>query len=130
MFKTISYLLRYFYFNTFFKIFRLKKKFIEEKKLTKQFIMVVNRKELDDISPSKEENERSNRPLLDNSGSPESINLVKPYNNDYEPNMDEEPVKDKYNLVYLVFLLFGIACLLPWNIFINATDVGRLLLFG
>lgn len=31
--------------------------------------------------------------------------------------------KDKYNLVYLTFLLHGIGCLMPWNVFINAENV-------
>lgn len=32
------------------------------------------------------------------------------------------PVTDRYLIVYGIFLLFGIAVLLPWNIFITATD--------
>lgn len=36
--------------------------------------------------------------------------------------LTEAPVKDKFFLIYIVFLLFGIAILLPWNIFITATD--------
>lgn len=32
------------------------------------------------------------------------------------------PVNDKYNIVYSVFVLYGIAILLPWNVFINAED--------
>jgi hypothetical protein len=34
-----------------------------------------------------------------------------------------EPVRDKYFLIYFILLLFGLAVLLPWNIFITATDV-------
>lgn len=30
--------------------------------------------------------------------------------------------KDNYQIVYIVFLLFGIANLLPWNVFITASD--------
>jgi len=28
-----------------------------------------------------------------------------------------------YGLVYIIFLIHGVAVLLPWNMFINATDV-------
>lgn len=31
---------------------------------------------------------------------------------------------DRYNFVYIVLLLHGIAMLMPWNMFINATEVG------
>jgi len=34
-----------------------------------------------------------------------------------------ETVQDKYYIVYIIFLLFGISILLPWNIFITAEDV-------
>jgi equilibrative nucleoside transporter 1/2/3 len=39
-------------------------------------------------------------------------------------NADEQrsPPKDKFFLVYAVMLLFGLASLLPWNIFITATS--------
>jgi len=30
--------------------------------------------------------------------------------------------KDKYYLIYMILLLFGVANLLPWNVFITATD--------
>lgn len=30
---------------------------------------------------------------------------------------------DKYNLVYLTFLIHGIGVLMPWNMFITAIDV-------
>jgi equilibrative nucleoside transporter 1/2/3 len=33
-----------------------------------------------------------------------------------------EPAKDHYNVIYIVFLLFGVATLLPWNVFITAED--------
>ncbi|KAI9480974.1 MAG: nucleoside transporter-domain-containing protein [Benjaminiella poitrasii] len=31
-------------------------------------------------------------------------------------------VEDKYNLVYWIFLIFGVAMLLPWNVFITASE--------
>jgi hypothetical protein len=31
-------------------------------------------------------------------------------------------VKDKFSIVYAIFLMYGIAILLPWNIFITATE--------
>ena len=34
-------------------------------------------------------------------------------------------VKDKFGLIYIVFILFGIALLLPFNVFINAKDVNK-----
>lgn len=35
----------------------------------------------------------------------------------------DKPVEDKYMLVYFIFILLGMAVLLPWNIFITATEV-------
>ena len=36
---------------------------------------------------------------------------------------DENPPKDRFFIVYVIVLLFGVATLLPWNIFITATSV-------
>ena len=41
--------------------------------------------------------------------------------------------KDKYNLVYLIFMLHGIGVLMPWNMFITAdsvSDLGGFTAFG
>lgn len=78
-----------------------------------------NRKEIDDTVQGTNENDRSNRPLLD-SGSPKAQG----FDINEKSNLSQEvPVKDKNFIVYGVFLLFGIACLLPWNVFITATSV-------
>lgn len=37
-------------------------------------------------------------------------------------NSDEQP-RDKYRLVYILFYLFGITSLVPWNFLITANDV-------
>lgn len=33
---------------------------------------------------------------------------------------------DKYNLVYITFLIHGIGVLMPWNMFITAVDVSKI----
>ena len=38
------------------------------------------------------------------------------------PGHDIQPPRDKYNLSYLAMVIFGLAALLPWNMFITATS--------
>jgi equilibrative nucleoside transporter 1/2/3 len=87
---------------------------------------MANRKEEYDTRIN---NDTSSRLLLGSSDSPNPLvvrvngneltdaSVVQPFisNDDYV-------VKDKFYLVYMIFLLFGIASLLPWNIFITATS--------
>jgi hypothetical protein len=84
-----------------------------------------------DSSPTNDDVEQSNRPLLKNANSPTVINNKSSNENDLNdvsvlikdastPIL--RPAKDKFYIVYGIFLLFGIAILLPWNIFITATD--------
>ena len=40
----------------------------------------------------------------------------------YSDDVEEGPPKDKYHLVYLIFLLQGTGVLFPWNAFISAPD--------
>ena len=42
-------------------------------------------------------------------------------NLDKDTEIEEEP-KDEYNLVYLTFLFYGIAVLLPWNAITSVWD--------
>eukprot|EP00051_Salpingoeca_urceolata_P028297 m.486141 g.486141 ORF g.486141 m.486141 type:complete len:486 (+) comp24195_c0_seq1:411-1868(+) len=37
-------------------------------------------------------------------------------------NDDQEPPTDRYNLVYMIFMLQGVGMLLPWNAFITVTE--------
>lgn len=39
-------------------------------------------------------------------------------------NSDEQPT-DRYRLVYILFYLFGITSLVPWNFLITANDVSN-----
>lgn len=73
-----------------------------------------------------DENEKVRRPLLTHSTSPNQSNS--PRSNQDAVELDEvkfhegktAPVKDTYSIIYFIFLLFGIATLLPWNVFINS----------
>lgn len=69
----------------------------------------------------------------DNSDSQKNTNRDRDSNNDIENNSNREDVtnseenlvsvpNDKYNLVYLGFMVLGITTVLPWNSFITATD--------
>ncbi|OTF79380.1 hypothetical protein BLA29_015269 [Euroglyphus maynei] len=53
-------------------------------------------------------------------------------NNDKMINQNKQPspssssnnaIIDRYNIVYIILLIHGIAMLMPWNMFINATEV-------
>jgi len=57
---------------------------------------------------------------VNNDTSDDNEKVRKPLLNNGSPN-------NTYNLIYFVFLLFGIATLLPWNVFITAEDVGFIL---
>ena len=74
-----------------------------------------------------DENEKVRRPLLNGSGSPNQNGSVSPQSVTIEEEVKfidrGSTIKDKYNVIYMVFLLFGIATLLPWNVFITAEDV-------
>lgn len=78
-----------------------------------------------------DENEKAQRPLLD------SPNAATTNTGDviiFDKSSEKEPCvtivsdakrgapKDNFYVIYVIFLLFGIATLLPWNIFITATD--------
>lgn len=81
-----------------------------------------------------DDNEKVRKPLLNTLGSP---NILRASPEGSPPpgitNIEEEKafldrgtpttIKDKYNIVYMIFLLFGIAILLPWNVFITAENV-------
>lgn len=96
-----------------------------------------------EATPTRDDDERYRKPLITSttdSSSPESaVAAVPGSGSGYRPVPTTEPnvksellleesqveapeVKDKFFIVYGIFLLFGIATLLPWNIFINATD--------
>jgi hypothetical protein len=81
--------------------------------------MTSNSKKEDDFN-NRDNNETVNEPLL------EQLKIIDPNESKLKQDSDDylgpEP-KDKFSLVYCVVLLFGIATLLPWNIFITATDV-------
>lgn len=80
-----------------------------------------------------DDNEKVRKPLLNTLGSP---NILRASPEGSPPpgitNIEEEKafldrgtpttIKDKYNIVYMIFLLFGIAILLPWNVFITAEN--------
>ena len=85
-------------------------------------------------------NDRSSRLLLDDSNnlSPKSIAFEKEEEADgflqedpevlvKDPNSliadEQDLIKDKYYMIYIIFLLLGIATLLPWNVFITAASV-------
>ena len=59
-------------------------------------------------------NEKVNEPLIN-----DEFNAVR----QVKPILQAPNVKDKYGLIYFVFIMFGIALLLPFNVFINAKDV-------
>ena len=61
------------------------------------------------------------KPLLD------QLNMA---DTGYEKLREDQAPADKFFIVYGVVLLFGIATLLPWNIFITATDVNALFSFA
>lgn len=42
-----------------------------------------------------------------------------------DASLDLNAPRDKYNLVYLTFLLHGIGVLTPWNMFITADKVEK-----
>lgn len=71
------------------------------------------------------------KPLLESSDSEEDINsnlqqeetLVVNEKPLFKPT---EPI-DKYNMAYIIFYLLGVITLLPWNFFITADDVRKLL---
>jgi hypothetical protein len=35
---------------------------------------------------------------------------------------DSDTPEDKYNLVYIVFIMYGIGVLLPWNVILSCLD--------
>jgi hypothetical protein len=87
-----------------------------------------------DSSPTNDDVEQSNRPLLKTTSSPTAIKPVHSTKSPNETDLNDvsvlikdagtpvlKPAKDKFYIVYAIFLLFGIAILLPWNIFITAT---------
>ncbi len=91
-----------------------------------------------DSSPTNDDVEQSNRPLLksnnNNNSSPTAIKQVDSSKSPNDSDLNDvsvlikdtnspilKPAKDKFFIVYAIFLLFGIAILLPWNIFITAT---------
>lgn len=70
-----------------------------------------------------DDNEKVRKPLLNNNGSPASAQNA-PIAVDEVAFIDRNNsrIKDKFNVIYIIFLLFGIATLLPWNVFITAED--------
>lgn len=86
-------------------------------------------RETEQHSPGSDHN-ATIKPLLGDS--PRSANEIRVEKAGDESNLNEtsvyirdpsEPIKDRFYMIYLILLLFGIASLLPWNIFITATDV-------
>lgn len=86
------------------------------------------------LNDTSDDNEKVRKPLLNN-GSPnqlsgESATTSPSFQSPVSINTQDDEkylnrtvqIKDKYNIIYIVFLLFGIATLLPWNVFINAED--------
>lgn len=71
-------------------------------------------------SPNKDE--KSMQPLLDESELVKS-KLDETHQVVYISPTNGPLVHDKYYLVYFIMMLFGIGCLLPWNVFINAMPV-------
>lgn len=72
-----------------------------------------------------DENEKVRRPLLNANQSLSPTSLINtPVDNSEVAFIDRNSsrIKDNYNVIYIVFLLFGIATLLPWNVFITAED--------
>jgi len=85
-----------------------------------------------------DENEKAQRPLLDSPTNNDSTHAATAISAGdvvvFDKSCEKEPCvtivsdskrdvpKDKFFVVYVIFLLFGIATLLPWNIFITATD--------
>jgi hypothetical protein len=49
-------------------------------------------------------------------------NLFEFYSN-IQSNVQSVAPKDRFNIVHVTFLLFGISTLLPWNVFITAEQV-------
>lgn len=79
--------------------------------------MGVERDYNDTSSPNRDE--KSMRPLLDTTGSPD-LNNNKLDDNQVTFIPPNEQVTDRFYLVYLIMMLFGVGCLLPWNVFITA----------
>ena len=96
---------------------------------------MANKREAYDLSRNDQDHEKASHPLLDHSSSPPEATAKgnKDKNNDSGDLNDSSVIirdfatpdvvfRDKFYLVYIIFLLFGIASLLPWNIFITATS--------
>lgn len=78
-------------------------------------------KEYDNLS-SPNRDEKSMQPLLDESELVKS-KLDETHQVVYISPTNGPIVQDQYYLVYFIMMLFGIGCLLPWNVFINAMPV-------
>ena len=78
-----------------------------------------------------DDNEKVRKPLLNNGSSNLLINSSPPAYVEVMSDAEDEKseilkkvvVKDSFGIIYFIFVLFGIAVLLPWNIFITAEDV-------
>ncbi len=85
------------------------------------------------INDTSDDNEKVRKPLLSNNGSPNILSdSSSPKSNAFSDDdeqkvilrlQNEITIKDSFGIIYMIFLLFGIAVLLPWNIFITAEDV-------
>lgn len=74
-----------------------------------------------------DENEKVRRPLLNENGAPNQAGSVSPQSVTIEEEVkfidrNNSGIKDNYNVIFMIFLLYGIATLLPWNVFITAED--------
>ncbi|CAF0906783.1 unnamed protein product [Brachionus calyciflorus] len=80
-------------------------------------------RDYDDNLSSPNRDEKSMRPLLDTSKSPDLNNNSK-FDDTHQVTIltprASSSVNDKYFINYIVMMLFGVGCLLPWNVFINA----------
>lgn len=66
--------------------------------------------------------EKSMQPLLDASELG-NTKLDETHQVTYIGPTSGQAVHDHYYLVYFIMMLFGVGCLLPWNVFINAMAV-------
>lgn len=73
-------------------------------------------KGINSVNDTSDENEKVLKPLLNNGAPNQAV---------FSEEIQTSPsagAKDHYNIIYFIFIIFGIAILLPWNVFINAED--------